>query len=410
MPSRCEAVSPLVIAVAGEAGSGKSTLGRALAERLRLPLLDLDTLTTGLLDRLHGPVFDQHWLAPSHGRVVREARYEALRATARDVVDTAGGAVLVAPFTSELAGGAEWDRLRAAVAPAEPRMLILHGSAELFARRRSDRRAERDAHRADVRSTARPTVPHVAVAAELTVEQQVFRVCRALGRRCELDPSSPVFTGSFDAVLFDLDGVLADSTASVARSWARFAAEWGAVASTAEVDHGRPARASVERVLPRELVERGMRRIEELEVSDAAQVAAVPGAPELIGALPGDRRAVVTSGSRRVATARLDAVGITPPAVLVTADDGDRGKPDPDPYLAAASRLDVHPRRCLVLEDSPAGVAAARAAGCSVVGVLGTVAGEELAVDLLVDGLDRLQVRNGPGGVCVRPVERPADL
>src|SRR6185437_16887052 len=99
------------IAVAGAAGSGKSTLGRALATALGLPLLDLDAVTNPLLDRLVGPVLPAHWLAAPHGELIREARYAALRAVAHDVVATAGGAVVVAPFTAELTGGSEWTAL-----------------------------------------------------------------------------------------------------------------------------------------------------------------------------------------------------------------------------------------------------------------------------------------------------------
>src|SRR4051794_31486914 len=139
----------VVIALAGVAGSGKSTLGRALAGELRLPLLDLDAVTNPLLDRLVGPVLSTHWLAAPHGELVRAGRYAALRAVAHDVVATAGGAVVVAPFTAELTGGPAWAELVAAVAPAEIRVVHLDGDPALLARRRAVRGAPRDAHRPD---------------------------------------------------------------------------------------------------------------------------------------------------------------------------------------------------------------------------------------------------------------------
>src|ERR1700754_3340190 len=116
MTLACQGGPPVTLAVAGAAGSGKSTLGRALATALRLPLVDLDAVTNPLLDHLVGSVFPAHWLAAPHGELVREGRYAALRAVAHDVVATAGGAVLVAPFTAELTGGSEWTALLAAVA------------------------------------------------------------------------------------------------------------------------------------------------------------------------------------------------------------------------------------------------------------------------------------------------------
>ncbi|KMS91512.1 hypothetical protein ACZ91_09270 [Streptomyces regensis] len=212
-----------------------------------------------------------------------------------------------------------------------------------------------------------------------------------------VDSRAVVFGRDYDAVLFDVDGVLADSTASVLRSWDRFGAELGLPSAPVAKNHGRPARALLERLVPAGDVADGVRRIEQLEVEDAATVEPVPGARELVDTLPFDRYAFVTSGTSSIARARLAAVGIEPPPVFVTADDVHAGKPDPEPYLRAAARLGVAPERCLVMEDAPAGVAAARAAGCGVVGVLGTVPAEDLAgADAVVDGLDRLTVSVGP--------------
>ena len=401
---RCQESGRTVLAVSGVAGSGKSTLGLGLATALRSPLLDLDTLTVPLLDRLHGTVLTEHWLASAHGSIVREGRYAALRAVAAEAVATAGSAVLVAPFTAELTGGPEWDMLIGALAPVELHMIYLRGSAELFARRRANRAASRDRHRPAEDRPISPAVPHIGIDAELNPAQQLFRALRATGHRIPLDRDSPVFNRTYEAILFDLDGVLADSTASVMRCWARFSREHELAAAAVESNHGRTARALVEQLVAADRVEDGLRRIEALEVDDAANVAPVPGARELMSALPESRRAIATSGTRRIATARLAAIGIAPPRVLVTADDIRRGKPDPEPYLRAAARLGKDPGRCLVIEDAPAGIAAARAAGCGVVAVLGTAEPPELqGADLVVDGLDRLKVALTENGLRLSP-------
>ncbi|GAA3735150.1 hypothetical protein GCM10023082_35380 [Streptomyces tremellae] len=397
-----------MIGVSGVAGSGKSTLGRALAEALRLPLLDLDTLTTTLLERLPDESFGERWLAHPRAADIRAARYAALRATASDVVATAGSAVLVAPFTAELTGGPEWTALTRAVAPAALRMVHLKGDPELFARRRAGRAAGRDAYRPDAAAPPAPAVPHLPVDAELSPDQQRFRVLRALGHRLPQDPDAALFARTFDAVLFDLDGVLADSTASVLRSWDRFTRERGLPTAVVEHNHGRPARVLMEQLVPPEQVADGLRRIEELEVRDASTVDQVPGARALTEALPPHRYAIATSGSLAVASARLDAAGLAAPRVFVTADVVGRAKPDPEPYLRAAAGLGFAPERCVVVEDAPAGVTAARAAGCAVVGVLGTVPPEELdGADVVVDGLDRLRVVTADGGLRLSPVEAP---
>lgn len=391
----CQGDLRRAVAVAGVAGSGKSTLGRALATTVRAPLLDLDTVTNPLLDRL-GP--DGYWLTSPHARDIRDGRYAALRAVARDVLATAGAAVLVAPFTAELRGGTEWTRLVEALAPAELRLVHLHGDAELLAARRAARGAARDAHRPPGAEPLPPAVPHIGIDADLTPDQQLFRARRALGLRSAIDPAAGIFAADFDAVLCDLDGVLVDSTASVARSWRRFAGEFGVSAHTLQDNHGRPARTLVERLLGAEHVAVGLARIGALEVADAASVEPAPGARAFFAGLPEDRRAVVTSGDPAIATARLRAAGIPVPRTLVTVDDVRRGKPDPEPYLVGARRLGVPPERCLVVEDAPAGIAAARAAGCGVLAVGGTDVDEALAAaDLVVDGLDRVALRPESG-------------
>ena len=399
-----------VVVVAGVAGSGKSTLGCELATAMRVPLLDLDAVTNPLLDRMVGPVLPTHWLAAPHGQLIREGRYAALRALARDVVATAGCAVLVAPFTAELTGGAAWAELAAAVAPAEIRVLHLHGDPALLAARRAMRGEPRDTHHpgdATGRAAARvasPTVPHIALDASLTPGQLLARALRALGHRTVVDPDNPLFGQRFEAVLFDLDGVLVDSTASVTRSWGRWAVEYGVSAQALQENHGQPAQALVKRLLGADQVVAGLARIEDIEVDDAASVAAIPGAHEAFAALPDHRRAVVTSGTPPIATARLRTAGFPLPATLVTADDVPRGKPDPAPYLLAAERLGLPPERCLAVEDAPAGIASARAAGCQVLAVTGTAAAEELAAAVLtVDGLDRVTVHVDDEGVRLKP-------
>jgi len=176
----CQSRGRLVVAVAGVAGSGKSTLGRALATALGAPMLDLDSLTNPLLDGLPAEVLGGHWLASSHGAAIRNGRYAALRAVTRDTVDTAGRAVLVAPFTAELRGGEPWELLRQAARPADLCMVHIDGDADLFAARRAGRSEERDRHRTPEPPAPPPAVPVVTVGGELTTDQQLRRVLAAL--------------------------------------------------------------------------------------------------------------------------------------------------------------------------------------------------------------------------------------
>jgi sugar-phosphatase len=77
--------------------------------------------------------------------------------------------------------------------------------------------------------------------------------------------------------------------------------------------------------------------------------------------------------------------------VVITADDVNRGKPAPDPYRAAAGWLGVDPARCLVVEDAPSGLLAARAAGSATLAVLTTTPAADLDADELVPDLSHVQ-------------------
>jgi HAD superfamily hydrolase (TIGR01509 family) len=95
-----------------------------------------------------------------------------------------------------------------------------------------------------------------------------------------------------------------------------------------------------------------------------------PGAARLLAALDavGVPCALVTASSRAIMDAVLKVTGLSF-GVTVCGEDVQRPKPDPEPYLLAAARLGVPPEGCAVLEDSPTGIEAARAAGCAVIAV-----------------------------------------
>lgn len=169
-------------------------------------------------------------------------------------------------------------------------------------------------------------------------------------------------------VLFDLDGVLVDSTAVVERHWRALADRLGIGADALVADvHGRRAAdviAGLADDRPGRDAAALARWLEQREVADTGGLVPVAGAAATLAALPAGRWAVVTSGTRAIATARLRAAGLPLPASMVTADDVAAGKPDPAPYLAGAAALGLAPGDCLAVEDAPAGLASARAAGC----------------------------------------------
>jgi sugar-phosphatase len=171
-------------------------------------------------------------------------------------------------------------------------------------------------------------------------------------------------------LLFDNDGVLVDSEASVIRSWRRWAVahELDPAQVMAAVP-GRRAADTVAMFVKPEQWDESVAAITRYELEDVDSTTAVPGVLDLVPQLDGVPWALVTSGVRGLATARLRAAGIQLPEVVVTAEDVTAGKPDPQGYASAAAQLGFAPADVLVLEDSISGVAAGQAAGCRVVGI-----------------------------------------
>jgi mannitol-1-/sugar-/sorbitol-6-phosphatase len=123
-----------------------------------------------------------------------------------------------------------------------------------------------------------------------------------------------------------------------------------------------------------------------------------PGAARLLGGIPVDRWAVVTSAERRFATKVMHSAGVPTPLGLITADDVENGKPDPEPFLLGAESLRIpEPSMCVAVEGSPAGVQAAQRAGMRVIAVTTTFPAVQLmAANWVVDDLRRVSARKIP--------------
>jgi sugar-phosphatase len=172
-------------------------------------------------------------------------------------------------------------------------------------------------------------------------------------------------------VLFDLDGVLVDSTPAVARVWTTWALKHGFdPEDTVRRAHGCPSLATIRELLPSGDHDAENREVERGELEDVDGVVPLPGALDLLRALPAERWTIVTSCIR--------AAGLPLPTKLITADDVLHGKPDAEPYRNGAALLAFAPRDCVVIEDAPAGVRAAKAAGTRVIALRTTASDAEL--------------------------------
>ncbi len=203
------------------------------------------------------------------------------------------------------------------------------------------------------------------------------------------------------AILFDMDGILISSIASVDRSWTKWAEMRGVdPALTRKLAHGRRAVETIAKLRPDLDPEAELKVIEDIEVEDNEELTVLPGVRELLAALPRNRWTVVTSATERIARIRLTAGGIPVPERVVTAEHVTHGKPHPEPFLAGAALLDVAPQDCVVFEDSPSGVKAGRAAGCTVVATTFSLPAELLdAANYLVHDLTGVRVENSADGL-----------
>lgn len=200
------------------------------------------------------------------------------------------------------------------------------------------------------------------------------------------------------AIVFDVDGVLANSFRPHLESWLGLGKEYG-IRITEEsfpATFGRTSREIIREMWGPNLPETTVAEMDERKEVLYREIfrrdpPVMDGAVELIDSLlaAGFKLGVGSSAPPANVEISLDALKRKHAfSAIVTGDDVVRGKPDPQVYLLAAERLRVRPERCAVIEDAPAGVAAALAAGMKAIAITGTASVEELArAKLVVDSL-----------------------
>lgn len=189
--------------------------------------------------------------------------------------------------------------------------------------------------------------------------------------------------------MFDMDGVLINSAPAVERVWRVWALAHGFDPDrVVALAHGRRSIETIRAVAPAMNAEKENTIVEQMEIDDKEGVTALPGAADLLGHLPDERFAIVTSATRPLAVARLGYANLPVPRHIITADDVINGKPSPEPYLKGAALLRAKTSDCLVFEDTPAGIASARASAMQAVALRTTYPADELrAADAIVASL-----------------------
>jgi beta-phosphoglucomutase len=207
-------------------------------------------------------------------------------------------------------------------------------------------------------------------------------------------------------VLWDLDGTLADSREFHWRAWRETMREAGVEITEAQflASFGQRNDAILSKWLGGPVAADRIREIGDAKealyrrfVQDEG-ITPLPGAVEWLERLHREhwRQAIASSAPRLNVEVMTRVLGFTDSlGALVGAEDVQRGKPDPDVFLAAASKLGVAPPRCVVVEDAAAGIEAARRGGMRSIGIGGVeLAGADVVVRSLVelsaDAFDRL--------------------
>lgn len=205
---------------------------------------------------------------------------------------------------------------------------------------------------------------------------------------------------TYDAFLFDMDGTLITSIAAAERVWSAWATRHGL-----DLDVFMPTIHGVRAIdtirnqnLPGIDLQAEVDWVTRGEIEDTDSVTQIPGAIAFVGTLPPERWAVVTSASPELAEARLRAAGLTPPGLVITAHDIERGKPDPEGFRLAADRLGFAIEDCLVFEDAPAGIAAAEAAPADVVVLTATHSHPMATSHPTLDGYEGVRCAVGEDG------------
>ncbi|KAF4835260.1 Glycerol-1-phosphate phosphohydrolase 2 [Colletotrichum tropicale] len=189
---------------------------------------------------------------------------------------------------------------------------------------------------------------------------------------------APAGTGSFAAILFDMDGTIIDTTSAIVEHWHRIGNEIGVPPETIlETSHGRRSIDTLKLVAPHKANWEYVKEVEaKLPELYGHMVEEIPGARKFLDAVSQCHNpwAIVTSASEPLASRWISQLSLPEPDHLVTAELVENGKPDPSCYKLALKQLGLVGRsdETLVIEDSPAGIIAAKAAGCKVLALLTT--------------------------------------
>jgi sugar-phosphatase len=166
------------------------------------------------------------------------------------------------------------------------------------------------------------------------------------------------------AILFDMDGTLIDSNKASELIWETWSKLYHvSIKKIRAVHHGRRPEETIALVAPHLNAKAAAQMVYDDQDVAVAGIFPIQGANDFYNSVPSSQKGIVTAATLNILKHRFAIVGIQTPEVCVTAEILKNGKPDPEGYLLGASRLGLAPKECIVFEDAPAGLLAAKRAG-----------------------------------------------
>ncbi|RDA92654.1 hypothetical protein CP533_1451 [Ophiocordyceps camponoti-saundersi (nom. inval.)] len=226
----------------------------------------------------------------------------------------------------------------------------------------------------------------------------------------------------FAGFLFDLDGTIVDSTTAIVKHWEAIGTEIGVSPQLIlETSHGRRSIDTFKEIAPDKATWEYVGEVEgKIPLLYGADAVEIPGARSLLEDLTARSApwAIVTSGTAPLASGWLNVLSLPKPEHLVTAESVQEGKPDPSCYLMGLEKLGILKGNAtaadvLVLEDSPAGIKAGKAAGCQVIGLVTSHRLEQVAAaepDWVVKDLESVRVVTSREGKVIVEISHPLQV
>ncbi|MGF1908261.1 HAD-IA family hydrolase [Vibrio kasasachensis] len=197
---------------------------------------------------------------------------------------------------------------------------------------------------------------------------------------------------SCNGFIFDVDATLVDTEMVIENIWRAWAKRVDIDFTLVQPHvHGRKIEETLRCVDEHFANHEQLLTVQSIAVEEMKKASAIPGAQQFVAKIANGAWGIATSGPRHVASTSLKAAGFSLPSVMICAEDVGKGKPDPEPFLAAVDALKVPAKKCVVFEDSPAGIKSAKAAGCYTIALMTSHKADELAdADLIIDGFEAL--------------------